>query len=549
MPTVTLNKQVFEKLVGKKLPLEKLKDRISMLGTDLEKIEGNEIVVEVFPNRPDMLSEQGFARAFSSFIGVKVGLKRYDVKKSDYEVIVEKSVNKIRPYTVCAVVKNLKFDDEKIREIIQIQEKLHITLLRKRKKGAIGIYPMESIKFPIQYLAKNPKDIKFQPLESSKEMTGLKILSQHPAGREYGHLLEDKDKFPLFIDANNEILSMPPIINSHKTGKVGESTKDVFIECSGFEIETLKTCLNIIVTALSDMGGEIYETKVKYDKPIITPDLHPQKWPIDLKFINKMLGLDLKEIEIKNLLEKMGFGYEKDKVLVPAYRADIMHQVDFVEDIAIAYGYENFQPEIPNVSTIGEEDKFEIFKRYIAELIAGLNLLECETYHITNQNNLNNKMNLDAPVVKLSNALTIDYSVLRSWILPSLMQIFQENKHYEYPQNIFTIGTAFKENTKNETNIEEFTRIAVALSGIDSNYTKIRQIFDYLMQCLDLKPKFKSEDHPSFIPGRCARVNIDGTSIAYIGELSPGVISNWEIEMPTAAFELNLTELFKLIKK
>jgi len=314
MPTVTLNKKVFEKLVGKKLPLDKLKDRISMLGTDLEKVEGNEIVVEIFPNRPDMLSEQGFARAFSSFIGIKTGLRKYTVKKSNYEVIIDKSVKNVRPFTVCAVVKNLKFDDEKIREIIQIQEKLHITLCRKRKKGAIGIYPMEAIKFPIMFTAKKPRDIKFRPLEFPREITGLQILSQHPAGREYAYLLEGKDLFPIFVDANKEILSMPPIINSHKTGKVNEKTTEVFIECSGFDLEVLKTCLNIVVTAMADMGGEIYSTNVKYPpgfecKSINTPDLSPNKWKIDLKFVNKLLGLGLKESEMKKLLEKMGFGY------------------------------------------------------------------------------------------------------------------------------------------------------------------------------------------------------------------------------------------------
>lgn len=552
MPTVTLNKKVFEKLVGKKLPLDKLKDRISMLGTDLEKIEGNEIVVEVFPNRPDMLSEQGFARAFSSFIGIKTGLRNYSAKKSDYKILVDKSAKDIRPYTVCAVVKNLKFDDEKIREIIQIQEKLHVTLCRKRKKGAIGIYPMEAIKFPIRYMAKKPTEIKFQPLEFPREITGLQILSQHPAGREYGQLLEGLDKFPIFIDSNDEILSMPPIINSHKTGKITEKTSEVFIECSGFDLEMLKVCLNIIVCAMADMGGEIYETTVKYPyspNDIKTPDLAPKKWDIDLKFINKLLGLELKNSEIKKLLEKMGFGYEKSKVLVPAYRADIMHQVDFLEDIAIAYGYENFKPEIPNVSTIGEEDKFEIFKRYIAEILAGLNLLECETYHLSNIDNLNRKMNVEFNTVVLENALTTDYSVLRSWILPSLMQIFQENKHHEYPQNIFTIGTAFKENNKLETNVEEFTRVAVALCGLDADYTKIKQVFTYLLHNLGLDAEFISEDHPSFINGRCARVKVRGKPIAYIGEISPVVLSNWGIEMPTAAFELNLTELFSLINQ
>ena len=199
MPVVNLNRKVFEKLVGKKLPLEELKDRISMLGTDLDSI-GDEIEVEVFPNRPDMLSEQGFARAFSSFIGVKTGLREYKVTKSGEKLVVDGSVSEVRPYTACAIVKSLSFNDEKIREIIQSQEKLHVSYGRNRKKAAIGIYPMEKIKFPVRYLAKKPGEIKFKPLESSKEMTGLQILSQHPTGRDYGHLLEGKKKFPIFMD-------------------------------------------------------------------------------------------------------------------------------------------------------------------------------------------------------------------------------------------------------------------------------------------------------------------------------------------------------------
>ena len=151
MPTINLNKKEFERLVGKVLPLDKLKDRISMLGTDLEDVKDNEIIVEVFPNRPDMLSEQGFARAFSSFIGVKKGLKEYKAKKSDYKLTVDSSVNDIRPFTSCAIVKNLKFDDEKIKQVIQIQEKLHVGYGRNRKKCAIGVYPIEKIKFPIYY--------------------------------------------------------------------------------------------------------------------------------------------------------------------------------------------------------------------------------------------------------------------------------------------------------------------------------------------------------------------------------------------------------------
>src|SRR3989338_547761 len=377
MPTITLNRKAFEIFVGKKLPIEKLKDRISMLGTGLENVTDSEITVEIFPNRPDMLSVQGFARAFSSFIGNKTGLIPYKVEPSREKVIIEKSVKDVRPYTACAIVKNLHFDDEKIKEVIDIQEKLHITYGRNRKKVAIGIYPYEKIKTPITFKAENPEAIVFQPLEFAREINALQILKQHPAGKEYGHLLERKKKFPVFRDANNEVLSVPPIINSHKTGKISEKTTDVFIECSGFDFEVLKKCLNMIVAALYEMGGKVYSMEViDSNKKNVTPDLRPEEMKANIGFINKWLGLNLKENEIKKLFERMGYGYSNKKALIPAYRADIMHQADLMEDIAIAYGYENFDSLIPNVATVAQEERFEIFKRKISELLVGLGFLE-----------------------------------------------------------------------------------------------------------------------------------------------------------------------------
>ena len=406
MPSITLNKKVFEQLVGKELPLEELKDRISMLGTDLEDIKDNEIYVEVFPNRPDMLSEPGFARAFSSFINVKTGLRKYVIKESNNKVIVDASVKGIRPYTACAIVKGLHFDEERLQQIIQIQEKLHVTYGRNRKKCAIGIYPMEKITFPITYKAETPAKIKFKPLEAHREMTAAEILEEHKAGKEYAHLLQGLAKYPIFIDAKGEILSMPPVINSDKTGRVTEDTKDVFIECSGFDFDVLSTCLNMIVTALADVGGEIYSIRLEYPDGIkTTPQLTPTKMKLDLLYVNKRLGLSLSEKDAGKLLEKMGYGFEQGQVLVPAYRADILHQVDFVEDIAIAYGYENFQEEIPNVATIGEEDAFEKFAKKVRELLVGMQLLEVKNFHLTTKEDLSTKMNLTIEPIPLKNAI------------------------------------------------------------------------------------------------------------------------------------------------
>jgi len=550
MPTITINRKVFEKYVGKRLPGEKLKDRISMLGTDLEEVNDTEITVEVFPNRPDLLSVQGFSRAFSSFIGEKTGLRKYKIEDSKEKMIIDSSVNDVRPFTACVIIKDLNFDDEKIKEVIEIQEKLHVTYGRNRKKVAIGIYPCEKIKFPITFMAQSPKDIVFRPLESDREMDALEILEFHPAGKDYGHLLAGMKKFPVFRDANDEVLSVPPIINSHKTGKVNESTKDVFIECSGFDFRVLEKCLNMIVAALYEMGGKVCSMDLEYgSKKCTTPDMSPEEMTLDLVYINKLLGLQLKESDAKLLLEKMGYGFIKGKVLIPAYRVDILHQSDLAEDIAIAYGYENFLEEIPKVATIAKEDKFEIFKDRIADLLVGLNFLETSTYNLTNEISQCKKMNAKVPLIHLSNSISSDYDVLRAWVTPNNMEILGGNKHHEYPQKLFTIGRVFYKENNDDTGIKEDERVSVAIASEKTNYTEIRQVLDYLFRNIDLKYEIKETEHGSFIEGRVARVSVNNKKIAYLGEVNPLVLENWELEVPVSVFELNLSELYKLIKK
>src|SRR3989344_2405606 len=201
MANIKIPRKIFEKEIGKLD--EKMQNKIVMFGTTLESFDDKNIELELFPNRPDMLSYQGFKRGFLGFLGKKTGLKKYKINhpEKNYQVVVDSSVESIRPYTSCAIVKGLKFDDDKIKEMIDIQEKIHSTLGRKRRKIAIGIYPLEKIKLPITLKALEPDKIKFIPLESDREMSGLQILQRHPAGKEYAHLLAGKTKFPIFIDS------------------------------------------------------------------------------------------------------------------------------------------------------------------------------------------------------------------------------------------------------------------------------------------------------------------------------------------------------------
>ncbi len=542
MANIKFSKKLFEKEIGKLD--EKMQDRISMFGTPLDKVGAEEMEVEIFPNRPDMLSYHGFKRSFLSFIEETKGLKEYKVEKAlkDYEVDIDSSVKDVRPFTVCAIVKGLKFDNDRIKEIVDLQEKIHATVGRKRKKLAIGIYPLEKISLPISYKALEPDRIKFLPLESEKEMTGLEILQRHPTGKEYAHLLAGKAKFPIFVDAKGAILSMPPIINSEMTGRITDKTKDVFIECSGSEMEVLKKCLNIIVCTLADMGGKIYEMKIKGNYKETTPDLKSEKIKVFLENVNKLLGLTLTEKELKTLLEKMGHNYLKGEAEVASWRVDVLHEVDLIEDVAIAYGYENFEAEIPQISTIGKENPEEIIKRKIAEILVGLGLLEVVNYHLIPKADLLAKMGekADKDIIEVENSKT-EYNILRKNLSSYILKNFADNVDSEYPQKIFELGRVFN---LVGGKIVESEKLTIGISP--GNYTDVRQAFDFLMKMLELEISVReSSVNGIYVDGRVGEIYLGKNKIGEIGEVHPRVLRDWKIKMPVAMLEIDLTEIFK----
>jgi phenylalanyl-tRNA synthetase beta chain len=442
----------------------------------------------------------------------------------------------------------LKLDDEKIKEIIDIQEKLHNTLGRRRKKIAIGIYPLDKIKFPITFKAIEPDKIKFVPLEMNREMSGLEILQKHPTGKNYAPLLSGKMKFPIFVDSNNNILSMPPIINSNLTGRITKNTKDIFIECSGFDFESLKKCINILVSSLADMEGEIYQIKLKYKKEEITPDFSLQKMRISLKNTNKLLGLELNKKQVRKLIEKMGHDYNEGEIEIAPWRTDILHEVDLIEDIAIAYGYDNFIPEIPEISTIGQENQRQILKRKISEILSGINALEVSNYHLTNKQNEFSKMGIqkrqEIDFIEVEESKT-DYNILRKNLSHCLLKNISENIDAEYPQTIFETGKVFE---LNKEKISEKENLAVAITP--GNFTNIKQIIEYFSKMINIKLEFKEpQEFPAhFIEGRVGEIFLENKRIGFIGEVHPKILKNWKIKMPVAIFEISLEEIFEKLE-
>jgi len=546
MTVVSIRKSEIKKIIGNKSDSE-IDHILSMMSTAVERFDKEKevIEVEVAPNRPDMLSEHGILRALRSFSGKSKGLLKINSFKSGYKLVIDKSLPKEYPYGISCIVKGLKFDDEKIKEIIDIQEKLGASLLRKRKKGGIGLYPLEKISFPVTLKGMKPEDIKFRPLEFPRELNGRQILSQHSTGKEYGYLTEKWERFPVFIDSKKVIMSMPPIINSHEVGKIDSNTRDVFIEATGVDYDLLKKVMNIIVYALADMGGKVYsmECVQSNGKKENIPDLSLEKIKLNFENANKLLGLKLNSKEIGNLLGKMGLEFNGKEVLIPPYRIDIMHEVDLIEDIAIAYGYDNFIPTIPEISTIGEISQEEIIKSKIRNILIGLGLLETSSFHITTKEFQINKVysnKNNEKYVEVENSKT-EYSLLRKDLSHYILRILSENVDVEYPQEIFQIGTIFSGNS----GVEEKTNLSIAL--IPGNFTKLKQILDYIGRMLNVKTEVlkTSNYEPYFIDGRTAEIKINNKTVGYFGEVHPQILKNFKIKMPVSLLEMNIEELFK----
>ncbi len=556
MPTITISYEALKKELGKPLSIEELENGLFDMGMELDSVEGDDLAVEVTAERLDLLSLQGLARALKSFLGLSPNVPRYRTLQGDetYAVKITDKVKQVRPFTVCAIVKNIQFSEERIREVIDVQEKLHATLGRGRVRGAIGIYPLETIQLPITYTADTPQNISFVPLGETREMTGAQILSQHETGREYAHLLEGLDMYPYFVDAKGNILSMPPIINSEKTGRVENSTTDIFIECSGFDKILLNELLTNLTTMFADMGGDIYEMTLKYEsgESEVTPNILSKKRSFSNKTLEKFIGLKLTLEELKPLLRKMMYEFvdaeykDNDEIILhvtaPAYREDIWHEIDIVEDIARAYGYNNLPLTFPNISTIGDTLPLSDLREELATVMVGMGFLETYTFGLTSKIDQLEHMLLDEqkvgfmPVANGNETQTM----MRISLLPEQLKCLVHNRNQPLPQRIFEGSFVIIPDASKDVKCKNELHFAAAMTDKKVTFTQMRQALESLLKSKGLFPSFKPVEHPSFISGRAGVVIINNVAVGIIGEIHPQVLTNFGIVTPVVAFEINI---------
>ncbi len=544
-----MNLKDFRSLLSRGVTKSELMDRLPMMGTHWEGETEDGFNLEVFPNRPDMLSIEGLARAYASFTGLKTGPREYDVKDSGYSVIVERKVEKVRPYFVTAVVKNVDFDDALIRSIIQMQEKLHVTHGRRRRKVAIGLHNLGPIQFPVTYTTKPPA-FKFRPLGERFEMSLNQILTELHTGIEHGWIVEGFEEYPMILDANGMVLSMPPIINGDYT-RIDEATRDIFIDVTGTDLKAITEVLNIITTTFADRGAEIQSVVNHYhDKTLTTPDLSPVEMELKNGYVVEILGLDLTPEETAMYLERMGHGADAGEILtvwVPSYRTDVMHQYDLIEDVAIAYGYEKVDPVIPSIASPAGEDALEVFSRGLRNFLVGFGLLEVVTFMMSNKEKLFRWMHLpEEPIAETANPKMEAYDVVRNRLLPGLMEVLGNNKHHPYPQNLYELDDVIILDPTSETGARTSRRLALALCHARANFSEIKAIINNILDNLEMGAEIRESGWDCFIEGRRFTAFAGGGPLCWAGEMKPKVLESWGLEMPVAALEMDIDRLFEL---
>ncbi len=540
MPVITLQYDDLEKLTG--TDKETIIKRVPMIGADIERVEDEYIDIEFFPDRPDLYSVEGAARAMRGFLDLETGLSEYEIKPSKVSISVSEDILRIRPFLGCAVVRGVKFTSSSIKSLMDLQEDLHWGLGRNRKKVSIGVHDLSNVKPPFRYMAVDPS-FEFVPLDYTEKMSMTEILEKHPKGTRFAHLVRGFKKYPIILDANDNVLSFPPIINGTLTS-VTESTTDLFIDVTGLG-EAVYTALNIVVTALAERGGQIEFVKVVRPDcgELLLPDLEPKTRLLTKAEVKSLLGMELSTEEIVKQLERMRFGAEAldeetIEVKVPAYRADILHNYDLVEDIAKGYGYENIKVRIPETYTAGKSHPISLLRSPVNEIMVGLGYYEVMPFTLTSEkiNFENMRRQKTDDVTYVLHPISEDQTMLRTTLLPNLLEILALNQHRELPQKIFEFGEA----VSNETTVQ---RVAAVSIHPQANFTEIYEVVDALMREMMLSYEVKESDDPAFLEGRRADVYVRGKKLGVFGELHPEVISNFALGYAVVGFELELNDL------
>ncbi|NLU45411.1 MAG: phenylalanine--tRNA ligase subunit beta [Euryarchaeota archaeon] len=530
-------------LIGRSIPQDVLADRLPMIGADMHDVEDgvDAMSVEFFPDRPDLFSVEGVARAMRAFLDVSPGLPPYAVEDTGIVVDLDPRTASVRPYCLCAVVRGIEMTEELLKSMMELQEKLHITIGRKRSKLAIGIHDLAKVRAPFRYTLSEPHGTRFVPLAKTEAMDLAEILVRHEKGVAYAGLLGSFEEYPVILDADGEVLSFPPVINGALTA-VTTGTRDLFIDVTGTDRKAVKGALDIVTTALAERGGTIGAVRMTGAEECMSPDLSPVERRISAAACLEFTGIRSGDRRtVTDALERMGMDAEADPddpdavvARYGAYRLDIMHDVDIYEDVAIGHGFERFGGDYSVVQTPGRLSADTVFAESLKDVMIGSGFTEVTTLTLSNEEEEFGISGLpEVDTVRILNPITEEHTCLRPYLMPSLMRILRHNRHRDLPQRIFEVGYVVRDG-RNEL------RLCALATASKTSFTESKSLAESVMREMSAGYTVSPCDHPVFIPGRGAFINVDGERIGFFGEVSPQTVTAFGITHPVTVFEIDL---------
>lgn len=521
--------------------------------------------------RPDIFDVGGMARYMRGFLGIQTGLIEYPVAPPRLAVEVDAALagdRSYRPAIACAVMRNLRLDHERIKLLMNLQEDLHWALGRDRKLASIGVYDLEKLAVggAFRYRTVAPDELRFVPLGFSldnpaDQLTPREILARHKTGIAYAHLLSPMSAYPLLTDAAGAVLSMPPIING-ESSRVTQATRHAFVDVTGLAQRTVDRALNILLSGMKEVCPELEleAVRIRYpERQIVTPDFTPAPMTLAVATASETIGVDLDAPSLTKLLERMGHGVTAQpgsnasgpalSVRVPAWRNDIMHPVDLIEDAAVAYGYDKLVPGLVATFTVGVPRAIEEQSALARRVFTGLGFHQVMTLPLTSEPAAFEKWNQPPHprVVRIANPISSEQTICRVSLWPGLLETLSINKQYDLPQHIFEIGDISLADEALETGAGEQRTLAAAMVSPHAGLADIRAVLDAFVHEMDASIDLSAALHSSLIPGRSAKILAGGREIGWMGELHPEIIERYGLRHAVALMELDFVSLLTTV--
>ena len=566
MPTISIKKKDLESLVGLFFSLDDLEHNLQLVKGELKgyELESDELKIELSDsNRPDLWCCEGIARQIKGKLTGDWPDYTFfysENRESTGQIIVDEGLKEIRPYVGGFTAAGITVDEDMLVQMIQTQEKISEIFGSKRRRISIGIYNLSQINFPVHYKAVNPEEFSFTPLGFEEKMNLREIIENHPKGQAYGDILKGMTKYPILVDSKDNVLSFPPIINSREVGEVRAGDSALFVEVTGFDIRLVILVLNILAVNLHDRGAVIgkVETVFPFDtefgkNPVIPFDLTGPV-TISIKDVERIIGERLNLDEVAGLLDCYGYWVRKKREILevtpPPYRDDIMHPVDICEDIAISRGYNSFKPVMPSQMTVGGLTDIEVFSDRIRGYMTGSGFQEIVSNILCSREDILGKMRIDEDkVIEVDNVMSLSYSVLRHWLIPSLLRVESASTESFYPHKTFEVGEAALYDEGSNLYSSTFVKGAALISHHTANFSEIHSILETIMYYLKMEYRLVPGDHKSFIDGRMGWIYIGEEIVGLIGEIHPEVLTRWDIHTPCSAFEIDIDKLLRIYKR